>query len=183
MKQAMITLIGLAALTIAMAATAQDDAITSDTIDAEDNFDREGERCINTSRIQETHATDDQTILFYMRGGDIYRNALRRECRGLERENAFSYRVTANRLCGTDTISVLRRFAGSLEEGSRCGLGQFYPITEGEADFLRYGERSEMQEEPEAVELPDSEETEEVYQDSSYGIDEYNSETDYNFEC
>ena len=67
--------------------------------------------------------------------------------------------------------------------GIRCGLGRFFQITDVEADFLRYGERSEMQEEPEVVELPNSQGTEQISQDASYGIDEYNNEADYNYEC
>ena len=183
MKRAMTMLIGLAALMIAMTTVAQVGATERDEIVAEDNFNREGERCINVSRIRETHATDDRTILFYMRGGDVYRNTLRYECRGLERENSISYRVVANRLCSTDTVAVLRQFGGGFDASMRCGLGQFFPITDVEADFLRYDERSEIQEEPEAVELPDSEEAEEVSQDATYGIDEYNNEADYNYEC
>lgn len=176
-------LVGLTALMIAMTAVAQDGATERDASVLEDDFNREGERCINVSRIRQTHATDDRTILFYMRGGDVYRNTLRSECRGLERENSISYRVASNRLCSVDTVAVLRQFGGSFEAGIPCGLGLFFSITDVEADFLRYGERSEMQEEPEAVELPDSEETEEVSQDASYGIGEYNNEVDYNYEC
>ncbi len=176
-------LIGLAALMIAMTAVAQSGATDRDASVLEDDFNREGERCINVSRIRETHATDDRTILFYMRGGDVYRNTLRFECRGLERENRISYRVVGNRLCSVDTVAVLRQFGGGFDEGIRCGLGRFFQITDVDADFLRYGERSEMQEEPEAVELPDSGEAGEVSQDASYGIDEYNNEADYNYEC
>lgn len=183
MKRGMAILMGLAALTITMTVVAQDSEIELDSIALEDDFNREGERCINVSRIRQTHATDDRTVLFYMRGGDVYRNTLQYECRGLERENRISYRVTGNRLCSVDTIAVLRQFGSSFDMGIRCGLGRFFQITDVEADFLRYGERSEMQEEPEVVELPNSQGTEQISQDASYGIDEYNNEADYNYEC
>ena len=105
-----------------------------------------------------THVVDDKTILFYMRGGDVYRNTLRFDCPGLKRENRFSYKVTASRLCGVDSIRVLESFGRNLTAGVSCGLTEFYPISEDEADFLRYGDRNELQEEPEAVDLPDDEE-------------------------
>ena len=162
MKQALTTLAGLLALTIGMTVAAQDDAVESNADAAAaaiDDLDREGERCISVSRIRDTHVVDDKTVLFYMRGGsEIYRNELRYECRGLERENSFSYRVIANRLCSTDSIRVLRQFGSSLDAGISCGLGLFFPISEEEADFLRHGEVTEIQEEPEAVELPEDDE-------------------------
>jgi hypothetical protein len=179
MKQALTTMIGLVALVMGVMAVAQDDAIEGEAAPYEDALDREGERCISPSVIRETHATDDETILFYMRGGKIYRNTLRYTCNGLERENRIAYSVTGNRLCNVDTIRVIQPFGG----GRFCGLGLFYPITEEEADFLRYGERNEMQDEPEAVEMPESDDVEEATQSDSYGIDDYNNETDYNYEC
>ena len=87
---------------------------------------------------------------------DIFRNVLRYDCPRLKRENRFSYRVIANRLCNVDAITVIEGFGSSLGRGVSCGLGLFYGISEGEADFLRYGERGDIQEEPEAVELPEA---------------------------
>ncbi len=150
------TLLTLASLTLAMTAAAQDDAADADAAATADDIDREGERCISVSRLRSTYVVDDRTVLFYMRGGDIYRNVLRYDCPRLKRENRFSYRVIANRLCNVDTITVIERFGGSLSSGVSCGLGKFYGISEGEADFLRYGERGDVQEEPEAVELPEA---------------------------
>ena len=161
MKQAITVLACLLTLMFRMTAVAQDDAIDIDAAVAAatvDDLDREGERCINTSRIRNSHVVDDKTILFYMHGGDVYRNTLRYNCPGLKRVNRFSYKVTANRLCGVDTITVLESFGGSFAPGISCGLAEFYAISEEEADFLRYGERNELQEEPEAVDLPDDEE-------------------------
>ena len=82
-------------------------------------------------------------------------NVLRYDCPRLKLESSFSYRVIANRLCNVDVITVIERFGGSLSSGVSCGLGKFYGISEGEADFLRYGERGDIQEEPEPVELPE----------------------------
>ena len=145
LKFLVCTLLTLGSVTLATTAAAQDD------------IDREGERCISVTRLRSTHVVDDRTVLFYMRGGDIYRNVLRHDCPGLKRENRFSYKVTVSRLCSVQTITVLENFGGSLNRGISCGLGKFYQISEVEADFLRYGERSGIQEEPEAVDLPDDE--------------------------
>ncbi len=161
MKSAITALACLLALMFGMTAVAQDDAIDIDAAAAAatlDDVDREGERCISTSRIRNTHVVDDKTILFYMNGGDIYRNTLSFACPGLKRENRFSYKVSAGRLCGVDSIRVLENFGGSLGPGISCGLTEFYAISEDEADFLRYSERNELQDEPEAVDLPDDEE-------------------------
>ncbi len=163
MKRALTALactwLTLGALTFAMTAVAQDDVAEAGTA-AEalvDDIDREGERCVSTTRLRNTHAVDDRTILFYMRGGDTYVNVLSHNCPGLKRQSRISYKVIAGRLCSVDVITVLESFGGGLEPGISCGLGQFYGISEDEARFLRYGERNEIQEEPEAVELPEDE--------------------------
>ena len=161
MKSAMTALaytgLTLGSLTFAMTAAAQDDA--EEAVSASEAFvediDREGERCISVSRLRSTHAVDDRTILFYMRGGETYLNQLRYNCPGLKLRNRISYKVMAGRLCSVDVITVLESFGGGLSPGISCGLGQFYGISEDEARFLRYGERSEIQDEPEAVELPE----------------------------
>lgn len=150
------TLLILASLTLAMTAAAQDDAADADAAATADDIDREGERCINVRAMKSTYVVDDRTVLFYMRGGDIYRNVLRYDCPRLKLENRFSYRVFANRLCNVDTITVLESFGGSLSRGVSCGLGKFYGISESEADFMRYGERGAIQEEPEPVEMPEA---------------------------
>jgi len=121
-----------------------------------DDIDRELERCIRVGGIDETHIVDDQTILFYMRNDVVYQNVLRSECRGLKREDRFSYKTLGGNLCLTDAVTVLRNFAGGLEAGRSCGLGPFVRISEEEADLLRYGERPLINDE--AVELPQDEE-------------------------
>ena len=150
-------LLALGLATFGVTATAQGDDIDADPAVAADadDIDREGQRCISVTRLAETHAIDDQTILFYMHTGEVYQNVLRYSCRGLKRENRIAYSVTANRLCRTDFITVLQRFGGGIDPGISCGLGEFVQISEEEAEFLRYGERSGIMEEPEAVELPE----------------------------
>ena len=69
-----------------------------DNLIINDEINREGQRCIDTRRLRDTYIVDDSSILFYMYGGDIYRNFLRRECFGLDRYNSFSYEPSFYRL-------------------------------------------------------------------------------------
>jgi hypothetical protein len=96
-----------------------------------------GERCVNMRTVSNTEVIDDQTILFYMRNGVIYRNYLPRRCSGLAREQRFSYSTTISRLCDIDTITVLYNQGGGLSSGASCGLGKFYPISKDEAQALK----------------------------------------------
>ena len=103
------------------------------------DFDRTPTDCITPSNIRDTKVIDDSTILFYMRGGAkiTYRTALPHECPNLARENRFSYKVTMNRLCDSDLITVLEQYGAGLREGFTCRLGMFYPIPYEEAELLR----------------------------------------------
>ena len=96
-----------------------------------------GERCVNMRTVSSTEVIDDQTILFYMRNGVIYRNYLPRRCSGLAREQRFSYSTTVSRLCDIDTITVLYNQGVGLSSGASCGLGKFYPISKDEAQALK----------------------------------------------
>ena len=96
-----------------------------------------GERCVNMRTVSSTEVIDDQTILFHMRNGVIYRNSLPRRCSGLAREQRFSYSTTISRLCDIDTITVLYNQGGGLSSGASCGLGKFYPISKDEAQALK----------------------------------------------
>ncbi len=96
-----------------------------------------GERCVNMRTVSNTEVIDDQTILFHMRNGVIYRNYLPRRCSGLAREQRFSYSTTISRLCDIDTITVLYNQGGGLSSGASCGLGKFYPISKDEAQALK----------------------------------------------
>lgn len=114
---------------VAMSATAlaQDDG----------TLDRTPADCVVVSNIDKTEAIDDYTILFFMRGNQIYRNQLPRRCPTLAREDRFSYRTTSNRLCDIDTVTVLEQRGLRLEAGFTCQLGPFHPITEEEVAELK----------------------------------------------
>lgn len=96
----------------------------------------DAEHCVNLSRIDRTEVVDDRTILFYMLGDDIYRNALPHRCPGLEWEESFMYRSSLNQLCNVDIITVLDDIGFGFRGGMSCGLGMFHPISEEEAELL-----------------------------------------------
>lgn len=122
---------------LAFPAVAQDgETEEAETIGAIEDFDREPVRCITPSRIDRTEVIDEQTVVFHMRGKDVYVNRLPNACRSLAREKRFSYDVRTNRLCSVDTITVLEWWGTGLSRGMSCGLGEFYPITQEEAELL-----------------------------------------------
>ena len=104
-----------------------------------DDLDRTPRDCVIVSNIRQTVVIDDQTILFYMRGGkkEVYRNYLGQACPNLGREGRFAYETRIGRLCNVDLITVLEQFGVALGPGFTCRLGDFYPITYEEAEILR----------------------------------------------
>lgn len=49
--------------------------------------------CLRPSDINNTVIVDDNTILFYMKGGKIWKNELEDRCYGLNIERAYAYEV------------------------------------------------------------------------------------------
>ncbi|MDZ7642857.1 MAG: DUF6491 family protein [Woeseiaceae bacterium] len=99
--------------------------------------DDAGESCILLQRIDRTEILDNQNILFYMRGGDIYLNRLRNRCPGLRRNEPIMYNTTSSQLCDLDRISVLYNRGGGLSPGASCRLGRFLPISEEDVEALK----------------------------------------------
>lgn len=120
----------LLALAVA-AALASAPAATQRVDDAEEARD-----CINLMSIDRTRVPDEDTILFYMRDGAVYRNELPNRCPNLDFEERFMYRVTMNRLCAVDVITVLDDVGFGFLPGASCGLGKFQPISAEEAEHL-----------------------------------------------
>lgn len=104
--------------------------------------------CVSLVRIDRTRIVNDQTILFYMLGPDVYVNYLPRRCNGLKRTDAFSYATSLSQLCHLDVIRGLRNFGGQLSPTVACGLGKFVPINEEQIELLL----AEPELEPEPVE-------------------------------
>ena len=103
--------------------------------------------CVSLAAIDRTRVVDDNTILFYMLGPDVYVNNLPRRCNGLKRTDAFSYATSIGQLCSLDIIRGLRNLGGQFVPGVACGLGKFVPITQEQIDLLL----AEPELEPEAV--------------------------------
>ena len=93
--------------------------------------------CVLLRNIRNTDIIDDRNIIFYMRGGDIYRNQLPYRCPGLRIADSFIYRTSLNVLCNVDLIAPLRNIGGGLTPGVSCALGKFTPITKEEIALLR----------------------------------------------
>lgn len=92
--------------------------------------------CIDLMRISRTRVADENTILSYLRGGEIYRNDLPDRCPNLDGDGRFMYRVTLNRLCELDIVTVLEDVGFGFLPGASCGLGKFRAIDEDEAESL-----------------------------------------------
>lgn len=116
--------------------------------DLRDDAAEVGRNCIDTRRISSTTVVDDQTIIFYMRGGDNYVNELPRKCPSLAREKRFSYRTSISRLCDVDMITVLYSMGPGLQRGPSCGLGKFRAISDEEAKALKAGPDTDIEAKP-----------------------------------
>ena len=81
-----------------------------------------GSRCINPSSIDHTKVLDDNTILFYLHGGETLRNTLLDKCIGLRLSTrGFTYVVRGGEICGNlQSIKV-------NDTGAICQLGPFTP--------------------------------------------------------
>lgn len=86
--------------------------------------------CIDLMRLDRTDVVDDQTILFYMNNRDVLLNSLPGKCPGIRSEGRFMYRVTMNRLCSSDLITVIYQAGFGLTEGPSCRLGKFEPVSQ-----------------------------------------------------
>jgi len=95
------------------------------------------EQCVRLASIDHTYVVDDQNILFYMRGKDIYRNHLPYPCAGLKNNDTFMYRTSLSQLCNVDIITVLDSLGFGFTPRNSCGLGMFYPMTQEDAKKLR----------------------------------------------
>ena len=106
------------------------------------DIDRAPENCVVVRDIRRTTVVDEHSILFYMRGGKIYRNYLPRACPSLAQQKRFMYRASVGRLCDVDWVDVIYSFGG----------GKFYEISEEEAEILKT-EPGDIPKEPEKVDL------------------------------
>jgi hypothetical protein len=115
----------LAALALSGGSEAQDGAEANET-----------RNCVDLMRIDRTEVVDDDTVLFYMRNGTVYRNELTSSCPTLGFEERFMYRTVLTQLCDIDVITVLQDVGFGFMPTASCGLGKFEPIDEDTAEEL-----------------------------------------------
>ncbi len=96
-----------------------------------------GERCINLRRLDRSEVISNQSIVFHMRGDEIYVNRLRFRCPGLSRRDTIMFETRSSRLCNLDQVTVLNEFGGRFMRGASCGLGTFYPTDSETVDLLK----------------------------------------------
>jgi hypothetical protein len=108
----------------------------------------EAKSCVDLRHIDYTHVIDDQNILFYMYGGNIYLNRLPHPATGLDRHQPFMYRTSVSRVCKSDIITVLEDWGFGFTPGASTTLGKFEPIDAATANDLRHGRQVEVQAEP-----------------------------------
>ena len=78
--------------------------------------------CLVASDVDHTSIPDDQTILFHMKNGKLWRNTLRRSCPNLKFEQAFTQVIRGGEICANaQMISI-------PHEGNFCALGDFSPV-------------------------------------------------------
>ncbi|HEX6997184.1 MAG TPA: hypothetical protein VF322_03505 [Gammaproteobacteria bacterium] len=104
--------------------------------EGEEPASTEVRNCIDLRSIDHTRVVDDDTLLFYMRGGGIYRNDLPNRCPQLASEERFMYRVALNQLCDIDVITVLTDLGFGFMPAASCALGKFQPISDDLAERL-----------------------------------------------
>ncbi len=102
--------------------------LTTTSTLADEEKPEDARSCISLRALKRTEIVDDQTIFFFMSGQTVYLNLLPRACRGLSREQRFSYRVSGSRLCSHDRITILTQLGIGLSDGRSCRLGYFQPI-------------------------------------------------------
>ncbi|MEI9888986.1 MAG: hypothetical protein WDN08_21290 [Rhizomicrobium sp.] len=80
--------------------------------------------CLQIRAIDRTTVVNPKTILFRMKDGKVYRNAMRTACLGLK-FHGFVYRLNTDEICGSESIRV-------LNTDEVCTLGKFTPETIGQ---------------------------------------------------
>jgi hypothetical protein len=106
------------------------------SVRAQEDGARESVDCIMVNRIDKDLAISARAILFWLKGGEVYRNDLPGNCTILTHgETRLDYLYTTQtarltRLCDVDSIRL------DDQRQSSCELGRFQPITAEEAELL-----------------------------------------------
>ena len=78
--------------------------------------------CLATAQIDHTDIVNDKAIVFFMKDGKAYMNAMGISCPSLQMEGGFTFMTDAVEVCSnSQTIRV-------KNSGNFCELGQFTPF-------------------------------------------------------
>lgn len=88
----------------------------------------EGQNCITQSQIRQSIVRSDSVIDFEMRSGKVYRSTLPNRCPGLMIDRSISWENSIDQLCRQQIVYALQNFAGTIQRGAGCGLGEFVPV-------------------------------------------------------
>jgi hypothetical protein len=75
--------------------------------------------CLNGPDITYTQTPNDQTVVFHMRDGKVWRNTLRTPCPNLKFQHAFSEPIRSAQICANQQIIRVQ------QTGNFCALGDF----------------------------------------------------------
>ena len=79
--------------------------------------------CLPTAQIDHTEIVNESAIVFFMKDGKAYMNAMGISCPSLQMEGGFTFMTDAVEVCSnSQTIRV-------KNSGNFCELGQFTPFT------------------------------------------------------
>jgi hypothetical protein len=79
--------------------------------------------CLNGTDIEYTQTPNDQTVVFHMRDGKVWRNTLKTPCPNLKFEHAFSETIRGGQICANQQIIRVQ------QTGNFCALGDFTLIS------------------------------------------------------
>lgn len=125
-----------AALLAAVLYLAAFDAGQAQDPQAGEERDMSAVQCVRVTNIDAIDIVNDRTLIFRMRGDEVYRNDLPHSCPGMRRNDTLMYRTSVGQLCNVDIITVLEDWGFGFAPGASCGLGMFHPITEEIADEM-----------------------------------------------
>ena len=96
------------------------------------------ERCLQTSQYTRIIVLDRKHLLFEGRGGKYWLNTLRLECPGLRKDAVLQLDLNSARICNLDTVTAIETRWLSIDRVSAtCSLGDFLPVPEEQAEFLK----------------------------------------------
>ena len=75
--------------------------------------------CISGTDIESTSVPDDNTILYHLRNGQVWKTTLKATCPQLKFEHAFTEVIRADQICANAQMIRVH------ETGSICALGDF----------------------------------------------------------